>query len=291
MSNKEKYINYINDSSIYNNTPIFLLPEFLNIVTEDWDVTLIEDNNQLKAILPYAIKGNLLTKRIYLPLLSFYQSFVVYDDIISPETLNQLFRQLPTTVKSYFKLLPQYHTVDLTSFGYKQENYQIFIIDKNIELNSIRKNHQRNIKKAQNNNLVIEPAQNTTNTFDVIKQTFSRQNIALDVEVDQFNELVAWIRTTQHGEIWNCKDQNHQIHASVLLLEDTTTSYYILGGYNEQFKNSGAKTFLLWTLIQESLAKGKTFNFCGSTKKSIANYFEGFNASSIPISIWKKQLL
>ncbi|MCB9034606.1 MAG: GNAT family N-acetyltransferase [Chitinophagales bacterium] len=291
MTNKEKYIEYLNNSSIYNNTPIFLLPDFLNIVAEDWEVVLVEENSQLKAVLPYAIKGNLLTKRIYLPLLSFYQSFLLYDVNEETAIINQLFAQLPKTVKSYFKLLPQYHLVDLNALAYKQENYCTYIINKNIELYSIRKNHQRNIKKAINNNLVIEAAQNVNTAFDVIKQTFSRQNTTLDVDAEQFNQLVSWTRTTQRGEIWNCKDQNHQIHASVLLLKDATTTYYILGGYNDEFKNSGAKTFLLWTLIQQSIVKGKIFNFCGSTKKSIANYFEGFNATPTPISIWKKQLL
>jgi hypothetical protein len=33
------------------------------------------------------------------------------------------------------------------------------------------------------------------------------------------------------------------------------------------------------------------FNFCGSSKKSIATYFEGFGATKTEIAIWKKSIL
>ena len=50
-------------------------------------------------------------------------------------------------------------------------------------------------------------------------------------------------------------------------------------------------TFLLHHIIQQSLAQQKDFNFCGSTKKSIALFFEAFGASKIEIPIWQKSVI
>ncbi|HUM50898.1 MAG TPA: hypothetical protein PK431_03745, partial [Chitinophagales bacterium] len=63
------------------------------------------------------------------------------------------------------------------------------------------------------------------------------------------------------------------------------------GGYDDAFKNSGAMTFLLHYIIQQSLAQQKDFNFCGSSKKSIASFFEAFGATKINIPIWQKSMV
>lgn len=57
--------------------PIFLQPFWLDTVADAWDVLLEVEgthNETIVAVLPYCIKGNIITKRIYLPDVSFYQS-------------------------------------------------------------------------------------------------------------------------------------------------------------------------------------------------------------------------
>jgi hypothetical protein len=49
-------------------------------------------------------------------------------------------------------------------------------------------------------------------------------------------------------------------------------------------------TYLLNHVIQQAINSQKTFNFCGSSKKTIAAFFEGFGATRHPINIWKKIL-
>jgi hypothetical protein len=50
-------------------------------------------------------------------------------------------------------------------------------------------------------------------------------------------------------------------------------------------------TFLLHHLIKDAQQRDLEFNFCGSSKKSIATYFEGFGATKTEIAIWKKSIL
>ncbi|MBK8352958.1 MAG: GNAT family N-acetyltransferase [Saprospirales bacterium] len=98
---------------------------------------------------------------------------------------------------------------------------------------------------------------------------------------------------TKHkcGKTIDCFNSNKNLLASAFIVEDAQTVYYLFGGYNDTFKNSGAMTFLLHHIIQQSLAQQKDFNFCGSTKKSIALFFEAFGASKIDIPIWQKSMI
>jgi len=93
------------------------------------------------------------------------------------------------------------------------------------------------------------------------------------------------------GILFDCRDHQNNLLASILVAEDKQTMYYLFGGYNPEFKNSGAMTFLLYQTLQYAQQQEKDFNFCGSNKKSIADYFEGFGAKKISINIWKKSIL
>jgi len=48
-------------------------------------------------------------------------------------------------------------------------------------------------------------------------------------------------------------------------------------------------TFLLQSVIKNALNENKKFNFCGSSRNSIANYFEGFGGKKIEIPVWTKK--
>ena len=54
-------------------------PFWLDNFSENWDVVLYQINGQIVAALPYSMKGNLLTKRIYLPYVNFYQSILFFE--------------------------------------------------------------------------------------------------------------------------------------------------------------------------------------------------------------------
>jgi hypothetical protein len=94
-----------------------------------------------------------------------------------------------------------------------------------------------------------------------------------------FRKLNSLLKKQSCKNTIDCVDAQHNLLASAFIAEDTKSVYYLFGGYNTEFKNSGAMTFLLHHLIKDAQQRDLEFNFCGSSKKSIATYFEGFGAT------------
>ena len=291
MNNKAQYRKFCAANAVF---PVFANPLWLDAVAEEWNVALhTDEQNQIIAALPYCLKGHLLTRRIYLPDVSFYQSVLFFRAVSKKEKQKigeALFRQLPLTVKSYFKFLPEHAAIELGKINYQKEDYSTYIIQPENEL-LLSNNHKRNVQKGIKYNFQVKESKNPEASFAVLTSTFTRQNIKPKITIDEFIQLNAVCKKHKLGKILDCYDTDKHLIASAFIAEDIQTAYYLFGGYDIRFKNSGAMTFLLHYTIQYTLQRGLQFNFCGSSKKSIAAYFEGFGAHKIPITIWKKTII
>lgn len=291
MNNKERFRKFCATHAV---VPVFSNPFWLDAVAENWDVALIcESESRIIAALPYCLKGNLFTKRIYLPDVSFYQSVLFFTDVdknMKQKLTEQLAQQLPKTVKSYFKFLPEHTAISLVKSGFENEAYGTYIILKDQTLN-LSSNHKRNIQRGTKLNYTILESINTELSFSLLTSTFIRQKIKTKISLTEFEKINTLVKKHHAGNTFDCLDGHKNLLASAFIVEDTDSVYYLFGGYDTAFKNSGAMTYLLHYIIQDALQRKLEFNFCGSSKKSIATYFEGFGAQKTPIAIWKKSIL
>lgn len=285
--------------------PIFAQPFWLDVFAEKWNVILIDENLSIIknisttqtinvcAALPFCIKGNLITKRIYLPYFNFYQSilfFDVPDKNIQQKISEIIFENLPKVLKSYFKFLPQYSNIDLSKLNFKKSQYATYLIS-DYDIKKISKNHTRNITKAVQQQYQLVESNTIAESFKVIASTFTRKKMRLNFNENEFVQLHKLVKIRKCGAVINCIDATKNILSSAVIVYDNQTVYYLLSGYDSNFRNSGAMTFLLHQLIEQHTQAGKVFNFCGSAQQSIAHFFEGFGAQKAAISIWKKSML
>ncbi|MBK9793889.1 MAG: GNAT family N-acetyltransferase [Sphingobacteriales bacterium] len=159
------------------------------------------------------------------------------------------------------------------------------------QCNSLSSNHKRNIQKGTKLNYTILESINTELSFSLLTSTFIRQKIKTKISLTEFEKINTLAKKHHAGNTFDCLDGHKNLLASAFIVEDTDSVYYLFGGYDTAFKNSGAMTFLLHHIIQDAQQRKLDFNFCGSSKKSIAAYFEGFDATKTGISIWKKSIL
>lgn len=291
MTNKDRYRKFCAANHV---VPVFSNPFWLDAVAENWDVELLTENDIITAALPYCLKGNVFTKRIYLPDVSFYQSVLFFteaDENRKQKLAEQLVQLLPKTVKSYFKFLPEYNDINLSNVNFIKEDYSTFIISKDQIAANLSSNHKRNVQKATKLNYTIKESNHTEASFALLTSTFARQNIKPKISLAEFEKINMLVKKHGAGNTFDCLDEHKNLLASAFVVGDTNSVYYLLGGYNTAFKNSGAMTYLLHHIIQDAQQRKLDFNFCGSSKKSIAAYFEGFGAQKIPIHIWKKSIL
>ncbi len=293
MTDKKQYIQLCRENSKLASIPVFSQSYWLDQVAENWDVCLFRKEEKIVAALPYCWKGRLLTKRIYLPDSSFYQSILFFEkcsDAERQKIAERLFEQLPKTIKSYFKFLPEYNAIDLSGLSYTKEIYFTYLLTPDDTTPLLSTNHRRNIRKGIKNNYTIQASNNIALSYALLVSTFSRQKLTSKTNLEAFQSLAERAKEHQCGQVLNCLDDKKNVLASVFVAEDVTTVYYLMGGYNHDFKNSGAMTYLLNHVIQQAISSHKVFNFCGSSKKTIATFFEGFGATRYPLNIWKKIL-
>lgn len=296
MTNKEQYIQLCENENFVAKLNVFAKPFWLDAVAENWDVCLATDNHSsVVAVLPFCWKGKFITKRIYLPDFNFYQSIIFLQKDLSIEEKNKiahdLFSQLPKTVKSYFKFQTEYQEIDLTKLHFIKEDYFTYIIPKHQQILNLSNNHKRNIQKGIKQEYAIENCKNMEASFSLLTATFARQQLTPKISFNEFKNIISLANKHQCGKVIDCIGNQNNLLASAFIIEDTQTVYYLFSGYDTHFKNTGAMTFLLHYIIQYALQQKKDFNFCGSSKKSIANYFEGFGAEKTLIPIWKKSVL
>ena len=81
------------------------------------------------------------------------------------------------------------------------------------------------------------------------------------------------------GRIWCAVDGTGKWAAAIFVAWDVKTAYYIIGGKDDAFGNSGAMSLLFWNSFQFLKDKVKRFDFEGSMIKGVENYFRSFGSS------------
>lgn len=289
--NKKRYREIIDNASI----PLFLQPDWLDLVAPKWEVELYIENNKMMAALPFCVKGNAITKRIYIPEINFYQSLIFFEENISTDKKNAialaLFSKLNHYIKAHFKFTPEHTDIDISSLKYKKEVYTTHSIDTIFLEENMSSTHKRNIQKANREQYSIRESTAIRNSFGVIESTFKRKNIKSTIDYATFEKLHHYCSKTNSGKVLDCVTPNNALLASVFYVEDDMALYYLCSGYDVSFKNTGAVHFVLFYLIKRAIEKNKVFHFCGSRIKSIADFFKGFGAKEQAMHLWKKSIL
>ena len=192
MTNKEKYIWLCADADYQKKIPVFSMPYWLDAVAEQWDVSISADKGKVTGVLPYCLKGNFVTRRIYIPELTPYSGPVLFY----PENLNEyekrsfekkviseLLEQLPKPlVKTSMKCYPEIDNwLPFFWKDYAQTTRYTYLIDdikkSPAVFEDFKDSHQRQIKKAQKADLFIQQCNDTGTAFEILKNTFEKQQI------------------------------------------------------------------------------------------------------------------
>jgi lipid II:glycine glycyltransferase (peptidoglycan interpeptide bridge formation enzyme) len=83
---------------------------------------------------------------------------------------------------------------------------------------------------------------------------------------------------TRYGGIDYAIDEKGNIHSTALFAFDKKSVYYLMSGSIEEFRDSQSLTLLIYEGIKLASKKGLSFDFEGSMKKNIEQFFRQFGA-------------
>jgi hypothetical protein len=83
------------------------------------------------------------------------------------------------------------------------------------------------------------------------------------------------------GRILGAYSERGQLVAAIAVIWDSHAMYYLLSS-RKQSAHNGSISLLLWTAIQDALARGLCFDFDGIASASILSFLSGFGGDLVP---------
>lgn len=292
-NNKAKYHDLLqNETSI----PIFSRDWWMDAVCgeDNWDVLLVEKNDEIIASMPYYIHKKYGLKAITQPPLTqnngpwIRQSTAKYAKRISMQMhlMNALIDQLPP--HDYFcQNFSPYITNWLPLYwaGFQQTTRYTYVIEDLNDLENVWKNlldsTRRAIRKAEKE-VVIKNDIGLDKLIKVNELTFERQKLKVPYSDEFVRNIDNACMVHNARRMFFAEDAQGRIHAVLYIIWDSNTAHGLIGGGNPELRNSGAHRLLMWEAIKFASTISNVFDFGGSMIDPIEHFFRSFGAIQVP---------
>jgi hypothetical protein len=276
---------------VLSEAPIFHQPWWLDAVAGDmWDVSVLKNAEGMRAWFLYAVKKDLTGYQIIMPKLTqFLGPFYTLREISVRKRLNEeidilesLLEQVPQSAlfesRWHFRFqnwLPFYWK------GFQQTTRYTYVLENISNPNVLRENFsekiRREISKGEKQFQVTE-ANEISEFFPLLKSNFSNKRIQIPFEQKLLEKIFIACQYHHAGKILLAKDSAGKIAAAIFIIWDSSTAYYLIGGKDDDFGNSGAMSLLFWKAFNMLSNSVRSFDFEGSMMKGVENYFRSFSA-------------
>ncbi len=277
--------------------PIFMQDWWLDAVcgNSGWDVSVIIENGQVRAAMPYPIKKKYgFTLMLNPPLTPHLGPWINYPDELSES------KKIGYEHKIYKRLLEQIPHFDYFEMGFNPlvKNWQAFhwagfnettrytyIIPPNQQ--NIDKKTRRLIRLASDH-LTLAEDNNLRLFYDLQNDVFKRQGIDIPISYALVKKLYSILVKQKACKILIAKDKNENIHGAVFLVWDKQYMYLLMSGIANQSRHFNAKSLLVKESINLAHKANLTFNFEGSMIETVESYNRHFNPVQLPYFYLKK---
>jgi len=260
------------------------------VVVKDWEVLCIHNGNEVIGIWPLYIRQKGPWKIICNPPLTPYcgpfliypeeqktERKIAFENKHYKEMINQCpdFALFDLNLPLYFKNSLEFHWN-----AFQDRKRFTYLIDLSIAedqlWSNLKESTRRQVMKAQKT-LKLKAHENFHQLEKNVQSSFEKQSRAYPIsDPDLMQRLNNYVQKHDCGQLWTAYEEN-KAHASLLMLYDKDSAYYLMGGAESSLKNSGAMSLLIWKAILTAKEKGlSTFNTEGSTNPKIEPFLRGF---------------
>lgn len=262
---------------------------------DNWDVVVVSKGGNVMATMPYYLKKRIGFWTVKMPLVTQtmgpyikYPKGQKYAKRLSfeKEVLNTVISELPKVgdfnqnfnhrVKNW---LPFYWA------NYTQSTRYTYLLEDLSDLDEVFKNFSSNIKtdikKAKNKVHLVE-SEEIKVFYEVLNKTFLRKKIKIPYSLAFIVNMDVHCKIKECRKILLAKDSKGNIHAGIYLVWDANYMYYLMGGGDPDYRNSGATSYLIWEAIKLAASKELMFDFEGSMMEPVEKFFRAFGTRQKP---------
>lgn len=294
MNNKTKYSEFCER----NYVSLMLRPFWLDAVcgAEGWEVALAMDQGgEVRGSLVYHFANYRGFPIIKMPPLTDYSGLWLNYPInleknasryaFEKEVCKTLIAQLPKTAFFYQQWHPAV-TNWLPFFwqGFRQTTlytYRLNLKEEAILFDQLKAATRTHIRKAEKE-LTIEKSDNLATLYQLIEQSFQRQQLRPHFSLEILQRLDAVLKEKGVRQIYFAHDKNGQLHSGAYITWDEQCAYYLLSGADSTLRESSALYLLLWQAIRDQIGKVPAFDFMGSTLEPVERVFRSFGGALTP---------
>ena len=297
---KEEYRNLCQTEETIS---VFSRDWWLDVVcgTNNWEIILIKENNQIQAALPYYLfRSHIISMPFYTQTMGIW--FAPHSDdtkqISVQEQRQFICNQIIEQLKPYKNFWQNFH-YDFTDWlpfywsGYTQTTRYTYLLKDLKNLNHLWENMsqqtRRNIKKAiERFHVTVKQGIPIDDFMRVYTQTFERQRKKNTQDIKVLQCLIEVCRQREQGELWGGYDPQGRIHAAVFIVWQKSSAYYLAGGGDTELRQSGAHSLVLWEAIQHTADFSEVFDLEGSMLPGVERFFREFGGIQTPYFSIKK---
>lgn len=294
-SNKDRYRDFSENST---EIPIFSKGWWLDAVCgeEKWDVILIENNSDIIASMPYYNYSTFPFRTIKMPHLTQNIGInIIYPSRQKPETkhsyerkiIQEIVEQIPnfdwfqqSFNHSFKNWLPFYWK------NFKQTTSYTYLINTNDGLDEIFNNLNSGIRGAMRKaekSVTISESNNIELLYKLNKQSYKKHNAEIRYSFSTLKNIYDSSLKRDNCKLYIAtENKTGKVFSAHLYVWDSKSLYYLIGGSDINYRNSGATSLLVWHGIKLAHSMKLNFDFEGSMNKSIEKYFSSFGAHQIP---------
>lgn len=285
---------------------IFALYEYIGCVCENWEsIIIMNEAEEWQAVMPLAKKQKYAWTSVQQPLLTqhwgiflrsianknqseknSFEKKIISEMVLALSKANIALFHLHFSPKLPYLLPFHWENYELKT----RYTYQISLSSENEMYQNIASSLQRQIKKANKNQLIWEECKDWEGKIflDLWKKNVENgkniSGVANHLAVaNSLRKLIAYFHSSQKGKIFIVKNTDNQVLAAGLFSFVKGICTYHAGCQAQESKDSGAMTFLLWkTILLSKTQECTIFDFEGSMIAGIEHFFRKFGA--IPVS-------
>jgi len=267
----------------------------------NWDVVFAEDaDHNLEGIFVFHIRKYRGFTVLLMPPQTFYNGIYILPTESTKATtqishdvkvIEKLLDKLPKHDLFYQQLSPQ--ITNALSFiwqGYKLTTRYTYILEVESKTEEdlwgeLKTKVRNKIRKAMDLCSIKEI--DFVTFWSHCEKSFSSKNQSTPFNKTVLENAYSVFHPKQQCKITACIDNaSGEILASTFLSNDSEFTYYVAGYFNQERKESGALSFLLWDNITHT--KTKYFDFEGSMIKNVEYFFRAFGGELTPhYKVWR----
>jgi hypothetical protein len=278
--NKEKWDKCISDSV---NRLVYAYSWYLDIVSPGWDA-LIE--NDYESVFPLSGNRKFGINYIYQPY--FAQQLGVFSrNLLTAALVDKFLQAIPP--KFYFIEI-QLNTLNkVDSSRYRcinRINNELDLINSyEYIFANYDQNTRRNIKKAQQENLILRRKVEADELITLFRENYGKKEVRLHyLHYDILRRLIDYCLKHTFSAITGAYLPDGTICAGAFFLKDQSRVIFQLAASNSKARENGAMFLLVDNFIRENAGQPFILDFEGSNDKNVARFYKGFGAREIHYS-------